>query len=178
MTHGAQHPDDPGTHCEVKIPNHPECTGWSWRAGDYVDWANPDHEPTKKVRGDQKGVLKEMATRVEAAPTVGAPSGFQAGLEGSQRAATRWDEAQTALVDAAIRAVAEKHRGGMEFTSDAIWEQLDGAVPVTKGLTSRLRVAQRAGLMDSTGKTTISERGGHHDHGQRLTVWFSLIPRV
>jgi hypothetical protein len=54
---------------------------------------------------------------------------------------------------------------------------LAGAVPVTKGLTSRLMVASRAGLIDKTGKIAISDRGGHHDHGQRLNVWYSLIPK-
>jgi hypothetical protein len=177
VTTGVAHPELPEVICEIRRRNHPECTGWDPELDDYRDWPNPDHEPPKSVQGDVKGKLAEMAGRAEAAPVTGELEGFAAGLEGSGRAASRWDDEQVALVDAAIKAVCEDHRGGGEFTTDAVWEKLDGAVPVTKGLTGRLKVAQHAGLMDSTGKTAISQRGGHHDHGQRLTVWYSLIPK-
>lgn len=177
MTRGTPHPNLGGVLCEIAKPNHPECTGWSQLGQDFVDWLNPDYEPPKRTtKAAARTQLKVAAGRVEPAPAVGTLEGFEAGVEGSQRAATRWTEQEVALVDAAIRAVAVEHSGGREFTSDAIWEKLAGSVPVTKGLTARLMVASRAGLIDTTGKFAISERGGHHDHGQRLSVWYSLVP--
>lgn len=178
MSYQTPHPELAGVKCEISgNENHPECTGWSEAHGDYVDWPNPSHVPTKKITNG-KARVQEMAARVIPAPRVVELEGFPAGEAGSQRAAGRWTDAQKVLVDNAIRAVAQDHRGGGEFTSDAIWDKLNGAVPVTKGLTSRLMVASRAGLIDKTGKTVISGRGGHHDHGQRLGVWYSLVPKA
>lgn len=176
MTLGQQGTHDHPARCEITRPNHPECTAWCETCVEFVDWPNPDHEPSKRVRGNQRESLKDMHTRVEPAPVTEPLSGFPAGEAGSKKAATRWDDAQLALVDQAILTVAQNHRGGQEFTSDAIWAELDGAVPVTKGLTARLMIASRAKLIDTTGKFAVSDRGGHHDHGQRLSVWYSLVP--
>lgn len=174
MTRGIAHPERPEVACDNSAPNHAECSGWDQTVQNYVDWPNPDHIPPKAVRGAREKV-REMATRVQPAPRTSPLEGFAAGVEGSERAATRWDDAQKQLVDKAILAVATRHRRGGEFTTDAIWDELNGAVPVTKGLTSRLMVATRRGLIDNTGKTVISERGGHSDHGQRLSIWYSLV---
>lgn len=177
MTLSQQAPDGHTAWCEIKTPNHPECTGWCEECAEYVDWANPDFIPSKRLRTSPRAVMREMASHVAPAPTVGAAvlSGFPAGEQGSERASARWNEDQKKLVDAAILAVATRHAKGGEFTTDEIWDELAGAVPVTKGLTARLMRAVRAGVMDKTGKTAVSERGGHHDHGQRLGVWYSLL---
>jgi hypothetical protein len=103
-----------------------------------------------------------------AAPTAEDPWGEA--IAGSERAAGRWTRAERDLVDAAIRAVATMLD---EFTADDVWSELAGRVPVTKGLTSRLLVAARAGVMVNSGRTTIARRGGEHDHAQRLTIWRS-----
>lgn len=93
-----------------------------------------------------------------------------AAQHGTEQAASRWTLHQRTLVDHAIAAVAARLD---RFTADDVWAELDGAVPVTKGLTARLLVAARAGLISNTGETTIAARGGAHDHAQRLTVWAS-----
>jgi hypothetical protein len=175
VTLSAKSPHGHEAWCEITRPNHPECTGWCSACEEYVDWPNPDHVPSKKLGAKPTEKLREMAGRVVAAPTVAELEGFPAGEAASLRSASAWTEEQKDLVDAAIRAVAQAHAGGGEFTSDAIWAHLDGAVPVTKGLTARLMRMSRQRIIDSTGKTEISERGGHHDHGQRLTVWYSLL---
>ena len=41
-------------------------------------------------------------------------------------------------------------------------------------MTARLLVAQREGVIKNSGEITFAERGGVHDHAQRLTVWQSL----
>jgi hypothetical protein len=41
-------------------------------------------------------------------------------------------------------------------------------------MTARLLVAQRNGVIKNTGEITFAERGGEHDHAQRLTIWQSL----
>jgi hypothetical protein len=179
VTLGQPHPTKPGVLCDSRTPNHPECSGWDDVLDSFIDWPNPDHIPSRKLapsRTTRKERLQTVAARTEAAPRVQeVTSGFPAGLAGSQSAARAWTEQERQAVDDAIRTVAQRHAGGGEFTSDAVWELLDGAVPVTKGLTARLMVASRAGLIDTTGKFEISQRGGHHDHGQRLSVWYSLI---
>lgn len=176
MTRGIAHPERPEVLCDNSAANHAECAGWDPAAGGYIDWPNPDHTASKAVKGKPTEKLRAMAARTAPAPRAGEPTGFAAGVEGSERAAERWTDEQKQLVDAAIEAVARRHRGGGEFTADAVWDELNGRVPVTKGLTARLMVADRRQIIGNTGKTVISERGGHHDHGQRLTVWYSLSP--
>lgn len=186
MTYGTPHPELAGVRCDNATENHPTCTGKTDPMaffGSYVDWANSDYVEPKVLKASSARELRERLAAVGAKtrPAVRVDdteaSGFAAGVAGSEQAAVRWTDGQIALVDAAILAVAQRHAGGREFTSDAIWEELAGKVPVTKALTSRLMRAARRRIIDNTGKTEISNRGGHHDHGQRLTVWYSLLPR-
>lgn len=159
--------------CELPPTNHPTCTGYDEQLGDYQDWSNlAYHPPQPKLNvGQTKTKLAAMAAQVRPEPT----TGFPAALAGSERAAERWTERQRALVDAAIHAVATRHRRGGEFTTDDIWAELAGSVPVTKGITGRLIAAKHAGILDSTGKRTVSKRGGDHDHAQTLLIWYSLV---
>lgn len=142
----------------------------------YVDWQNQSY--VAPVKADPKAVagkLKDMASRVASAPHVDdddPPSGFAAGLAGSEQAARRWTEDEKTIVLGAIIRVAQRMD---EFTTDDVWAELAGQVPVTKGMTSMLKTADRKDILGNTGKTVISQRGGQHDHGQRLTVWYSLI---
>jgi hypothetical protein len=144
----------------------------------YVDWRNESYVPP--VKTDPKaaaGKLKDMAARVAPAPRVDddePPSGFAAGLAGSEQAARRWTEDEKKIVFAAIISVAMDKD---EFTTDDVWKELAGRVPVTKGMTAMLKLADRKDILGNTGKTVISQRGGQHDHGQRLTVWYSLIKK-
>lgn len=177
-------PENGAVSCQNPDGNHRLCTGYDSVADEFVDWSNPSYEaPKTKGRQAAQQHLEAVAARVapsvrvatasaSASAVLEASDGFAKGVQESARAAGRWDDDQKQLVLDAIIAVAKRMD---EFTSDAIWAELAGSVPVTKGLTSLLRLASKRGILDSTGKTTISERGGEHDHGQRLTVWYSLI---
>ena len=116
--------------------------------------------------------------------------------EGIARAAARWTPEEAALVDTAIRAVAQRkaadYRAAMageaatydagdawaellELTTADVWAELAGAVPVTKGIAGRMLAAQGAGLIVSTGRTTKpGDDVPGPNHGQRLTVWRAL----
>ena len=83
----------------------------------------------------------------------------------------KWTALQQNLVDQAIRKMA---RMMPEFTADQVWYELGASFPVTKGMTARLLVAQREGVIKNSGEITYAERGGVHDHAQRLTVWQSV----
>lgn len=175
MTCDQPHPERPTLLCTNAPGNHRLCTGYDADGDEFLDWPNPAYEvPKARGRRDAQEHLQQVAGRVAPDVRVVSPAttGIQKGFAESERAATRWSAAQKALVMDAIIAVAE---GNDEFTTDAIWKQLDGNVPVTKGMTAMLQNAVRKGILDSTGKTEISNRGGEHDHGQRLTVWYSLI---
>lgn len=101
------------------------------------------------------------------------PTGFTTGMAKSQAAAeTKWTTAQIAQVDAAIEHVARMHQA---FTADDIWLRLGSDFPVNKGMAARLNSAARRGLIENTGTTSFSRRGGAHCHNQRLTVWRSRI---
>jgi len=82
----------------------------------------------------------------------------------------RWTPQQRADVDAAIRKMA---RMQPRFTADEVWHELGPTFPVTKGMTARLAHAQRQGIIKNTGMIKIANRGGVHDHAQRLTIWQS-----
>lgn len=168
---GNRNPDRQEISCDLSTPNHPLCTGLDPSASVFVDWSNPDYrKPPPKVDGRETAArMKEIQAQVE---PVTRAEGFAAGVEASGRSAGTWTQEQKDLVFKAIRAVAERHE---EFTTDQVWEELDGRVPITKGMTAMLMLASRRGILDSTGKTTTSTRGGQHDHGQRLTIWYSLI---
>jgi hypothetical protein len=86
-------------------------------------------------------------------------------------AIAEWTPEQQAKVDAAIIKMA---RMKPRFTADEVWYELGASFPVTKGMTARLMVAERRGIIKNTGEITYAKRGGQHDHAQRLTIWQSL----
>lgn len=102
------------------------------------------------------------------APQTPPPSGLEYGIKRSQDSANRWTKEQTALVDYTIILVARRLN---EFTADDIWRELPDGFPVTKGMAARLVSLERRGLISHTGEYQRSNRGGTHDHGQRLSVW-------
>ena len=166
-----RNPDSPEISCDLDGGNHRLCTGLDPSTHLFVDWSNPDYrEPPPKVDKQKTATrMREIRSRVEPATRA---EGFAAGVEASGRSAGVWTQEEKDLVFEAIRKVAIEHE---EFTTDQVWEELGGRVPITKGMTSMLMLASRRGILDSTGKTTTSTRGGQHDHGQRLTIWYSLI---
>lgn len=97
-----------------------------------------------------------------------AATGFALGIARSEEAATKWSKEQVELVDYTIVLVARRLD---EFTADDVWRQLPTGFPVTKGMAARLVSAERKGRIINTGRLERSQRGGEHDHGQRLTVW-------
>lgn len=102
--------------------------------------------------------------------------------DGIARAAARWTAEEAAAVDTAIRTVAERRivEDGLgiaarEFTTADVWQELDGTVPVTKGIAGRMTAAKSAGIIANTGRTIIAPREATGpNHGQRLTVWRAL----
>ena len=92
-------------------------------------------------------------------------------VESQASANAKWTPQQQLQVDQAIRKMA---RMMPRFTADQVWYELGVTFPVTKGMTARLLVAQRQGVIKNSGTITYAERGGVHDHAQRLTVWQSL----
>jgi hypothetical protein len=94
---------------------------------------------------------------------------FIEGMLASQSSAdARWTRPQQNEVDAAIRHVA---RAKGFFTADDVWKHLGDQFPVTKGLAGRLNAAARKGIIRNTGEMAYAQRGGAHDHAQRLSVW-------
>ena len=91
--------------------------------------------------------------------------------ESQASANAKWTPAQQQQVDTAIVKMA---RMKPRFTADEVWYELGASFPVTKGMTARLLVAQRNGVIKNTGEITYAKRGGEHDHAQRLTIWQSL----
>ena len=170
---GQAHPNIAALRCELRAGNHPECTGFDQNRDDFVDWANPGYTAKPHSLGRQATREKLASIAGQVAPVT--TSGFVKAERGGTHAAEYWTDAQKTQVDEAIRAVAERHRGGGEFTTDDVWAHLAGAVPVTKGMTARLMVAVNHRIIDTTGNTVVSQRGGNHDHGQRLSVWYSLL---
>ena len=80
----------------------------------------------------------------------------------------KWTGEQQRQVDNAIATVAQ--RNGL-FTADDIWTELGPTFPVTKGLAGRLNAAVKRQVIQNTGRVTQANRGGLHDHAQRLTIW-------
>jgi len=94
---------------------------------------------------------------------------FRVAMALSQEAANRkWTLAEQAIVDQAICHVA---RMMPEFTADDVWARLGRSFPVNKGMAARLNMAARLGTIRNTGKIGFADRGGDHDHAQRLTIW-------
>jgi len=91
--------------------------------------------------------------------------------ESQASANANWSLEQQTQVDAAIVKMA---RMKPRFTADEVWYELGVSFPVTKGMTARLMVAERRGIIKNTGEITYAKRGGQHDHAQRLTIWQSL----
>ena len=91
--------------------------------------------------------------------------------ESQASASAKWTPAQQLQVDNAIVKMA---RMQPRFTADQVWYELGETFPVTKGMTARLMVAERRGVIKNSGEITWAERGGKHDHAQRLTIWQSL----
>lgn len=97
---------------------------------------------------------------------------YEQGMIGSARSAHKWTDEEVELVDRAIEAIACRYS---EFSADDIWEALPPGFPVTKGLAGRLNKAVHAGIIGPTGRVVFAQRGGAHDHRQRLAVWRSLL---
>jgi hypothetical protein len=149
--------------CNKTAPNHHSCSGWSDRAGGYVDWKNPGWTPVATAQSDLKGAergLRAMAAKL-------------GGMAGSERAAKSWSPAEQLLVEAAITEAAERNG---EFTTDAVWAILGDTVPKTAGMAAMLKRAEGKGFISKTDKTTDSTRErGDHDAGRRLVVWRSRM---
>jgi hypothetical protein len=97
---------------------------------------------------------------------------FIEGMLASQSSAdARWTRPQQNEVDVAIRHVA---RAKGFFTADDVWKHLGDQFPVTKGLAGRLNAAARRGIIRNTGEMAYAQRGGAHDHAQRLSVWAGI----
>jgi hypothetical protein len=97
---------------------------------------------------------------------------FIEGMLASQSSAdARWTRPQQNEVDAAIRHLA---RAKGFFTADDVWKHLGDQFPVTKGLAGRLNAAARRGIIRNTGEMAYAQRGGAHDHAQRLSVWAGI----
>jgi hypothetical protein len=97
---------------------------------------------------------------------------FGQGMRASHGAGSRWTDTQKAQVDLAIEWVATTND---EFTTDDVWRRLwtryGDDFPVTKGIAGRLNKAAREGRIRTTGRVRFAQRGGEHDHRQRLSVW-------
>lgn len=94
---------------------------------------------------------------------------FNLGMLGSSNAGDAWTEEQKKRIDSAIRKCATTME---EFTTDDVWALVPD-VPVTKGIASRLLPFVRSGMIENSLRLKIAERGGIHDHAQRLTIWRS-----
>lgn len=98
-------------------------------------------------------------------------AGFELGMSRSQESAdAKWTAQQAAEVD---RAIEQTARMMPVFTADDVWIRLGADFPVTKGMAARLTAAAKRGLIENTGETRFSKRGGAHCHNQRLTLWRS-----
>lgn len=107
------------------------------------------------------------AYREEVAAPIRSP--FAVAMQISNKVAqVKWTADQQKRVDAAIVTVAHRQR---YFTADDIWAELGAEFPVTKGLAGRLNAAVRRKIICNTGQISHANRGGAHDHAQRLTVW-------
>jgi hypothetical protein len=148
----------------VWVPTCRRCHRWlTGQTGEAGRDGPDDYRPAAAIRP----LLPQMVSR----ETPHEPTPIERAIAGTEAAGRRWCDAERALVDQAIGTVANRLE---TFTADDVWRELAGRVPVTKGLTGRLMAATRAGVMVNTGETTIADRGGEHDHAQRLTVWRSL----
>jgi hypothetical protein len=72
--------------------------------------------------------------------------------ESQASANAKWTPAQQLQVDAAIVKMA---RMKPRFTADEIWYELGASFPVTKGMTARLMVAERRGVIKKHGRDNV-----------------------
>lgn len=157
-----RHPEEQGVVCDKTATNHRNCSGWSDRAGGFVDWLNPSWTPSaaKTDLKSAEGGLRAMAAKL-------------GGMAGSERAAKSWTPAEQLMVEAAITEAAEKNG---EFTTDAVWAILGDRVAKTAGMAAMLKRAEGKGFISKTDKTSDSTRErDDHDAGRRLVVWRSLM---
>jgi uncharacterized protein (DUF1684 family) len=97
---------------------------------------------------------------------------FVAGLYGSIISANhKWTDREKIDVDLAIKRAAHLMP---EFTTDDVWRILGPLFPVSKGMASRLNLAVNRGIITNTGRISYANRGGDHDHAQRLTIWAAV----
>lgn len=155
------HPDGEAV-CDKTAPNHHSCSGWSDRAGGFVDWPNPGWTPPA-VKTDLKSAesgLRAMAAKL-------------GGAQGSERAAKSWTPAEQLLVEAAITEAAEHNA---EFTTDAVWAILGDRVRKTAGMAAMLKRAEGKGFIAKTDRYADSTRErDDHDAGRRLVIWTSRM---
>ena len=132
----------------------------------------PEEEEARR-KWEEEARRKWLAQQLEGLDLFKPLEGFAAGAAASQQSANaKWTRHEQSLVRLAILRVA-RHR--QLFTTDQVWAELAGEVRVTKGMTSILLAAQAAGIIANSGALATCKRGGEHDHGQRLTVWRSLL---
>lgn len=161
-------PECPSTHptlgsaCSMRNTNHPLCTDGT------NDWDNPGFV-AKVEKKAGKARLREIATQVPAVTSV-LEEGAAEAAAGSRRAADALSDEQRVLVATAIDAVAARLD---EFTVDDVYDELDGAVPINKGIGAMMRLAIKRDVVGSTGKRAPSQRG--RDTTRDLTVYYSLI---
>lgn len=102
--------------------------------------------------------------------------------DGIARAAAKWTDEEVNLVDLAIvrvrNRVLKRPVDGLlrgEFTTADVWQELNGTVPVTKGIAGRMTAAKSARIIANTGSTVIiAPDAPPPNNGQRLTVWRAL----
>jgi hypothetical protein len=80
----------------------------------------------------------------------------------------RWTEYEKSVVRGAV-AEASKH--GKSFTTDQVWDRVEGLVPYSKGMGVLLQTMAAEGAIRQTGKVRRSARQGEHGHAQTLRVW-------
>ena len=144
--------------------------------------------PNRPVPANRLRRLRRLAGRAEV-PGDDLLTPEQRRDDGIARAAARWTDEEVTKVDQAIAAVARRVRVRAEvayanprnvdeaatFTTADVWAELDGAVPVTKGIAGRMLAAKGAGIIANTGRTVIAPPDAPGpNHGQRLTVWRAL----
>jgi len=146
----------------MRATNHPLCTDGG------NDWANPGYVP-KVAKKAGKAKLAAMAAQIPRAASA-LHEGTAEAVAGSQAAADALSDEQKALVASAIDAVAKRLD---ELTVDDVYDELDGAVPINKGIGAMMRLAIKRDVLGNTGKRAPSQRG--RDTTRELTLYYSLV---
>jgi hypothetical protein len=132
--------------------------------------------------------VKAMAESIKDDDTPAPPGRFEVGEAASDAAAdSKWDDDERDAILSTVAWVASQRKS---FTTDPVWHLLweyrpqpcDCAKPceeahfrVTKGMTGMMQRAAGFGIVEATREATKSQRENCHGHGQRLTIWRSLI---